>query len=79
MPNVPRVKSRVDKGVQSILIPTDRYTLSQSKKWVKDYKFLASKVDVTGQYYRFRQFNPLSSKKYRNKTIGDGIIFILEF
>jgi len=48
-------KSRV---VQSILLPTNKYTIKKAKKWLKDHKKRYGKIHTTENYHRARQLEP---------------------
>lgn len=61
---------RKPSKVQSVLIPKDRYTLREARKWIKEHKFVDKGVDETDRYYRFRQFAP--TKHYAYRTIAFG-------
>jgi len=66
--------------VQSVILPKKKFTKLQAKKWIKDngYKesFYKKKVDITKEYYRYRQKAP-KYKKYRNKKLSNGVILVL--
>jgi hypothetical protein len=66
--------------IQSVLIPKSKYSLSEAKKWIKDngfrLTFHGKKVDITKNYYRFRQKSPGGTM--RTKTEGD-IKFIIMY
>lgn len=63
--------SRKPSKVQSVLIPTDRYTLRAARKWIKEHGFVDEGVDETERYYRFRQFEPTRHYAYRTISFGD--------
>lgn len=58
--------------IQTILIPTDKFSLEKAIKWMKDNKYKHSKVDVTEHFYRFRQTLPVGHKYY-TKTLPNRI------
>ena len=66
--------------VQSVIIPRSTFTLAKAKKWIKKngYKesFYRKKVDITKDFYRFRQTAP-KYKKYRNKKLDNGVMLVL--
>ena len=64
--------------IQSILIPKSAFTLKEARVWIKehDYKltFYVKKVDITVNYYRFRQLKPsLKRDKIRTISLPNGI------
>lgn len=61
---------RKPSKVQSVLIPKDRYTLREARKWIKEHKFVDKGVDETDRYYRFRQFAPTKHYAYRTIPFG---------
>jgi hypothetical protein len=66
--------------IQSVLIPKSKFTLIKAKKWIRNngYRltFHGKKVDITNNYYRFRQKSP--SGTMRTITSGD-IKFIIMY
>jgi len=67
--------------VQSVLIPRDRYSLSEAKRWIKNHNFTmrykGKAVDITENYYRFRQHKPVKDSKYRVVRLNNDILIIL--
>jgi len=64
-------------GVQSVLIPRDKFSLEEATNWLTEHKFRLLKVDVTDEYYRFRQ-RPPSRGSYYTKSLDNGIKLIVE-
>ena len=69
--------------VQSVLIPKkdsipgiEGYTLGEAKDWLKNNGFVFKKVDITDNYYRFRQLEP-SFGRYVTHSIPNGIKLVL--
>ena len=66
--------------VQSVIVPKKDFNLRQAKKWIKDNKykltFYKKKVDITKEFYRFRQTAP-KYKKYRTKKLNNGVMLVL--
>ena len=69
--------------LQSVLLPRDRYTKREATKWVRDHNykisFYGKAVDVTKNFYRFRQAAPKTKAQgawYKSKEIGGGIRLI---
>ena len=44
--------------VQSVLLSRHEFTQEQAQEWVRKHGYKASKVDVTQDYYRYRQADP---------------------
>jgi hypothetical protein len=49
----------------------DEWTESSAKTWLKEHNYKTGKVDITENYYRFRQMPVKSDKIYRTITFGD--------
>lgn len=67
--------------IQSVLFPKDRFTLREAIVWLEGYGFsIPSKVDITPNYLRFRQFKPNRNHRMRTIDIGEnGIKFIIDY
>jgi len=66
--------------VQSVLIPRSRYSMEEAREWLREHSFSASgKVDVTSQYYRFRQSAPGEFKRIRTKEVAGGVELLIGF
>lgn len=65
--------------VQSVLFPKTIYSVTHSRKWLKEHNYKSrGKVHETQQYYRFRQEIPKQNKKYHTLQIKGGILLIIE-
>ena len=66
--------------IQTILIPKNKFSLKEAEKWIvkNKYKksFYGKKVDITENYFRFRQESPLKFKNYYAKRLKNGIIIV---
>lgn len=66
--------------IQSILIPKNKFTISQAYKWIIEngYKiaFFNKPMHETDKYYRFRQLSP-KNKDLKMKTLKNGIKLII--
>ncbi len=59
--------------VQSVLVPKDKFTLKKAKQYIKKNHEL-QKVDVSPNYYRFRQKNPKTKHKaIKTITLKNGV------
>lgn len=71
--------------VQSVIFKKDKYSATEARKWLKDNKYKAPKVDETENMLRFRQMSPsVVDKKgyteYRTKPLGkSGIELVLAY
>ena len=63
--------------LQSIIIPKNKYSLSEAKQWIRDHghkvTFYGKTVDITENFYRFRQAAPKKNVQYFIKTLPGGI------
>jgi hypothetical protein len=58
--------------VQSVLIPVKKFSLKEATDWLLEHKYRLRKVDVTDEYYRFRQSEP-SRGSYHTKVLPNGV------
>ena len=71
--------------IQSILIPTNKYSVEDAGKWVINHGYNATKIHTTPNYYRIRQHTPnyaIKNQCTNVKTIHigtDGIQFIVYY
>jgi hypothetical protein len=64
--------------VQSLLFARPRWTEGKAKSWAKDHDYKSGQVDITDNYVRLRQFDPIAGTQKRTITFGDGIKAIIE-
>lgn len=64
-------------NVQSILFPRNLFTIRSSINWLRKHKFKITKVDITDNFFRFRQFPPKKHYKYFTKRLRNGIELII--
>ena len=62
--------------VQTLLFPTDEFTLKQAKSWARKNDFRYGKVDTTANYHRLRQREPedFTSGSFRTIEFGESSI-----
>jgi hypothetical protein len=71
--------------IQSILLNKDYYTLKSATKFIYDNNFKVKKVDITDNWFRFRQVSPTTMKnkgytKLRTKVIIPNVLqFIIGY
>lgn len=56
-------------AVQSVVFNRRLWSPSDAKRWLTRHGFVAKKVDVTPNAYRFRQLEPGQFVRFRTKTI----------
>ena len=68
--------------VQSVIFNKSKWTPKKAEEWLKkhNYKtsFYGKKVDITANFYRYRQTAP-KYKSYRMKPIGNEIMLVLGY
>lgn len=59
--------------VQSVLLRRDNFSPNEAMKWIHEHNYKATKIDITPQYYRFRQVSPdrLHGFRIRSISLGD--------
>ncbi len=59
--------------IQSLALRRDKFTKAAAIQWVKDHGYSATKIDVTPNFYRFRQIAPerLRGGRFRTLDFGD--------
>jgi len=65
--------------VQSVLFDEHVWSINDARRWLLNNGFIDPKVDITNKYYRFRQYNPTYSERYRIKKINSSISFIIGY
>ena len=63
--------------IQSLLFDK-QWTPSEAKDWATSHGYKATKVHVTDNYIRLRQFKPVPGTEKRTITLGQGIKAIIE-
>jgi hypothetical protein len=64
--------------LQTVLIPRSKFSLSEATNWVMEHKFHAVRVDMTPQFFRFRQQDPLGSGRCHTQTLKDGVELVYQ-
>jgi hypothetical protein len=59
--------------LQTILIPRSKFSLSDAVVWMKEHNYEHHKVDITGNFYRFRQVAPEHYGRYYTVKLPNGI------
>ena len=69
--------------VQSVIFNKSQWRPRTAETWLKKHgyktSFYGKKVDITPNYYRYRQIAPHKFKTYRNKDLGNGVMLVIGF
>lgn len=79
MPTLNFTRQNTQNNVQSIVFSKQYFTIKQAKSWLKRHHYRYGNCDEKENTIRFRQFDPRRTKKYRYKSITEGIKFVLEY
>lgn len=66
-------------GVQSVIFPKSKWTISESRAWLRSHKYMGLDVDIKPNFLRFRQVDPSKYKKYRTTKLPDGIELVVGY
>jgi hypothetical protein len=55
------------------------FTKGEAKRWLQKSGFVDQKVDVSPNYYRFRQSLPKRGSRTRTIDMTDGVLGVVEF
>jgi hypothetical protein len=50
--------------LQTILVPKDKFSLSEAYVWLANHHYSHHKIDITEHFYRFRQNDPHGGSYY---------------
>lgn len=64
--------------VQTVLIPKT-FTLKEALEWLEDHNYRHKKVDITEDFYRFRQMTPMKGGRYVTQTLPNGVEIVLHY
>lgn len=62
---------------QSVLIPRNRFSLSTAKDWLVKNNYKLKKVDITSNFFRFRQVAPSQIGNYYMKNLDNGVKLVI--
>ena len=68
-----------DGKVQTVLIPKHDFSLQQAIDWLEEHHFGHRKVDITEDYFRFRQMEPKHGGRYVTKTLPNGVEIVIVY
>jgi hypothetical protein len=63
--------------VQSVIIDKRLYSFAQAINYINLHGYKLKKVDETANFYRFRQLDPDSFKKYFIKDLHNGVKLVI--
>lgn len=64
--------------LQTILIPRDKFSLNNAILWIKKNKHKLLKIDITDNFFRFRQSPPKHGSNYYSKKLSNGIVLVFD-
>jgi hypothetical protein len=64
--------------IQSVIIDKRIFTKRRADNYIKKNNYVNKKVDITKNFYRYRQFEPRKTYKYRMKDLGNGVKLVLK-
>jgi len=56
---------------QSIIFKKSQWTQDTATRWLTAHKYKNNGVDITRNYYRYRQIAPIPDHRYRTISLGD--------
>lgn len=62
--------------VQSVLIPRT-FTQINAIAWLEAHGYKNKKIDITDDYYRFRQEEPIKFKRFTMQKLPNGVQLII--
>ena len=65
--------------VQTVLVPKHDFSLQEAIDWLEAHGFKHRKVDITEDFFRFRQMPPMRGGEYRSKTLPNGIEIVIHY
>ena len=65
--------------IQSVLFNRNLWTQEQASKYLIRHQFKNDGVDETENYFRYRQHEPDSKKRYYTKVLNNGVEYIMMY
>jgi hypothetical protein len=65
--------------VQTVLFPREAFTVETAVQWLKDHHYRHLKVDITDDFYRFRQMTPMKGGRYATVTLPNEVELVLHY
>lgn len=62
--------------IQSIIFDRNYWNITDAIKWLIKHKYKVAKIDITKNYYRFRQNKPNNKKKYYTISLKNNVKLI---
>lgn len=63
--------------VQSVLIPKNKFNIIEARSYIRSHGYKLKKIDITENYYRFRQVDPVHGRDFANYKLKNGVILVL--
>jgi hypothetical protein len=57
-------------AIQTLLFPTDRFTVAQARAWAKKHRWASNDVDVKEDFIHLRQEDPSKFSRIRTQFLG---------
>jgi hypothetical protein len=64
------------QGLQTILMPKDRFSKESSKLWLKSHGYRYGNMRQTTNFFRFMQTSPIEGVRYVTETLPNGVELI---
>lgn len=69
--------------VQSVIFPKSKFTQAQAESWLKNHEFKThfrkKGVEITSDFYRYRQKDPHQFRRFRTLTLNNSVELIIGF
>lgn len=73
----------VHNMIQSVIFPKEKFDQKKAEEWLQSHKFRTTfrkkGVDITENFYRYRQKDPNQFIRFRTLVLNNGIQFIVGF
>lgn len=70
-------KKKKPLRIQSVIIDKRIFTKRRADNYIKKNNYKNQKVDITKNFYRYRQLPPKDNYKYRMKDLNNGVKLVL--
>lgn len=71
------MKSTHSGKYATVLVPKNKFTIRDAVNWVNNNNFKTTKIDISDNYYRFRQSVPRNYARYYSKKLRNGIVLVM--
>ena len=66
------------RTLQTIIIPKDKYSLREAKKWLKDHSKANSYIRETTNYWRSMQTPPIVKASFDTTKLSNGVMYVYQ-